>query len=93
MEFLGMGWGEILLILIIALIIFGPGKIVEVSRSMGKLARSLKKATSDLTSEITREIDDEKRVKQPPLAAEQKPPQTPPGVTAHSEVSGPNERR
>lgn len=57
MEFFGMGTGEILLILVVALIVFGPGRIVEIGRTLGRMARTLRKATSDLTSQVTRELE------------------------------------
>lgn len=59
MEFLGMGMGEILLILAVALIIFGPGKIPEIARTLGKLTRALRKTTFDFTSAVTKELDKE----------------------------------
>jgi sec-independent protein translocase protein TatA len=65
MDFFGMGMGEILLILLVALIIWGPGRITDVGRTMGKLARTLKKATSDFTTQITRETEEQKK-KPPP---------------------------
>jgi len=65
MDFLGMGLGEILLILVVALIIWGPGRIVEIGRTLGKIARTLKKASFDLTSQITKEIEDTDK-KRPP---------------------------
>ena len=66
MEFFGMGWGEILFILVIALLIWGPGKIVDIGRNLGKITRALKKATTDLTTQVTRELDVEERDKKPP---------------------------
>ena len=60
MDFLGMGMGEILLILIVALIIFGPGRIVEIGRTLGKTVRILKKASSDLTAQLSKELEGEK---------------------------------
>lgn len=57
MDFFGIGLGEVLLILIIALIIWGPKRLPEIARTMGKTLRTLRKATSDLTTQITREID------------------------------------
>lgn len=60
MDFLGMGMGEILLILIVALIIFGPGRIVEIGRTLGKTIRTLKKASSDLTTQLSKEFEVEK---------------------------------
>ena len=56
---LGIGFGEVLLILVIALIVWGPGRLPEIARTMGKTMRALKKASFDLTSTISREIDQE----------------------------------
>jgi sec-independent protein translocase protein TatA len=61
MDFFGMGMGEILLILLVALIIWGPGRITEVGRTMGKVARTLKKATFDLTTQITKETEEQEK--------------------------------
>lgn len=47
-----LGVPELILILVLALIIFGPGKLPEVGRALGKGIREFKKATSSLTSEI-----------------------------------------
>ncbi len=57
MGFLDIGTGELVLILVIALIVLGPGKVVAVGRTLGRLVRVLKKATSDLTTAVTKEID------------------------------------
>lgn len=65
MDFFGMGMGEIVLILLVALIIWGPGRITEVGRTMGKVARNLKKATFDLTTQITKETEEQEK-KLPP---------------------------
>ncbi len=59
MEFLGMGMGEILLILVVALIIFGPGKIPQIARTLGKMTSALRKATLDFTTAVTKELDQE----------------------------------
>jgi len=61
MGFLDIGTGELVLILVIALIVLGPGRIVEVGRTLGKMIRTLKKATSDLTTAVTKEIDSDKK--------------------------------
>lgn len=56
----GMGMGEIILILVIALIIFGPGKIVDISRTLGRMVHNIKKATSDIKTQITAEMEEKK---------------------------------
>ena len=54
----GIGFGEIVFILVIALLIFGPGKLPEAARAMGKGLRWLKKASTDLTTEVSRELNE-----------------------------------
>jgi len=56
MGFLGIGTWEILLILVLALVIMGPGKLTEFARTLGKTVRAIKKASADLTATVTREI-------------------------------------
>lgn len=70
MDFFGIGLGEVLLILILALIIWGPRRLPEISRTLGKTVRALRKATNDFTSQVTREIDIEETEdkKREPLA-------------------------
>ena len=65
MDFFGMGIGEILLILVVALIIWGPERIAEIGRTLGKMAHALKKATFDLTTQITKETEEQEK-KGPP---------------------------
>jgi sec-independent protein translocase protein TatA len=57
MDFFGIGFGELVLILLIALIIFGPGRLPEVARTLGRFSRNLKRMSSDLTSAVTKELD------------------------------------
>ncbi len=63
MDLFGIGPLEILLVLIVALIIFGPEKLPEISRTIGKTMRGFRKITSDLTAQVTREIEVEKDLK------------------------------
>jgi len=60
MGFLDIGMWEVLLILVVALIIWGPGKIPEIARMLGRAVRALRKATFDLTAAVTKEIEAEK---------------------------------
>jgi len=61
MSFFDMGPLEILLILVVALIIWGPGRIPEIARTLGKIVRTLRKATFDLTTVVTKELDLEEK--------------------------------
>ena len=57
----GLGMGELLVILVIALLFLGPKKLPDVASSLGKAIRSFRKATQDLTDQL--QVDDE--VKRP----------------------------
>lgn len=50
----GLGAPELLLILIIALVVFGPGKLPTIGRALGKSLREFKEAVNTgETKEIT----------------------------------------
>ncbi|BAZ98036.1 MAG: twin-arginine translocase TatA/TatE family subunit [Dehalococcoides mccartyi] len=59
MDFLGIGFGEIIIVLIVATLIFGPGKIPEFARQIGQFVNSFRKVTSEMTRDFTRAIDAE----------------------------------
>lgn len=48
----GIGVPELILILIIGLVVFGPGKLPEVGRAVGKSIREFKKATTAVSEEL-----------------------------------------
>jgi sec-independent protein translocase protein TatA len=56
----GIGWQEILLIVLIILLLFGAKRIPEVMRSIGKGVRELKRGMKDIDS------DDEPKPKDEP---------------------------
>jgi TatA/E family protein of Tat protein translocase len=61
MDFFGIGTLEIILILIVGLLIFGPQKLPHMARDISKAFRSFKKASMDITAEIEKELDDVKK--------------------------------
>lgn len=63
-----LGFGEILIILVIALIVFGPRRLPEMGRTIGRSLREFRRTTSEIRSEITADLDDEP----PRLTAEQR---------------------
>ena len=69
---LSIGGWEILLILVIALIIWGPDKLPEIARTIGKVVRTLRKASFDLTNVVTREIEETSRQAKPENSSESK---------------------
>lgn len=50
----GIGVPELLLILVIGLIFFGPGKLPEVGRAIGKSLREFKKASEEVTKPVVK---------------------------------------
>ncbi len=52
MEIFGIGAPEILLILAVALIVFGPDRLPEFAREAGKMVRTFRQLTSEATTEI-----------------------------------------
>lgn len=61
--FFDFGSGEILLILLVAFLIFGPDKIPEIARNIGKFINDIKRASEDIKTEISREADRKDREK------------------------------
>ena len=89
MNFFDMGFGEILLILIVALIIWGPDKIPHIARTMGRYVSMMRKMSQDLTAQITKEIEpEEDKEKLPPYRrpAQITQPEPPPPVEPSHEA-------
>jgi TatA/E family protein of Tat protein translocase len=51
-----LGVPELLLIFVVVLIVFGPRKIPEIGRMLGKALGEFRRATDDLKSTIEREV-------------------------------------
>ena len=51
-----LGVPELLLIMVVALIVFGPRKLPEIGRTLGKALAEFRKATDDLKNTIEREV-------------------------------------
>jgi sec-independent protein translocase protein TatA len=55
MNIFGIGLPEMAVIFTIALLVFGPKKLPEIGRSMGKAIRGFQDASREFESEFTRE--------------------------------------
>jgi TatA/E family protein of Tat protein translocase len=53
----GLGTSELFLILIVALVIFGPRKLPQLSRSLGKSLADFKRASEDFKQTWEKEVD------------------------------------
>ena len=54
----GLGWQELLIILVIALIIFGPRKLPEIGKSLGQAINGFRESTKKATEEVKKEFKD-----------------------------------
>ena len=59
-----LGMPELIIILVVALIIFGPRKLPEIGRSLGKSIREFKNTSNELRSTLEEEIRIEERTDQ-----------------------------
>jgi sec-independent protein translocase protein TatA len=62
----------VIVALVIVLIIFGPGRLPELGAAVGKAMREFRKATTELTSEVTNA--GQPTPASPPVAAAPAPP-------------------
>ena len=78
MNFLGMGPMELMVILVLALIVFGPGKLPEIAGQVGRVVRDFRRMTGDLSSEFNRtlslEIEERKAAQAPGAPVAEAPP-------------------
>ncbi|WP_042355357.1 twin-arginine translocase TatA/TatE family subunit [Bacillus rubiinfantis] len=58
--FSNIGVPGLILILVLALIIFGPKKLPEIGRAFGQTLKEFKKSTRELTEDVIEDIQDEK---------------------------------
>jgi sec-independent protein translocase protein TatB len=64
----GLGTGEILIILVLALILLGPQKLPEAAKSIGKGLRQISRATEDVKRQVQTAMYEEDRPKPVPPA-------------------------
>lgn len=63
-----IGLPEMLIILVVALIFFGPRKLPELGRSLGRSINEFKRASNDLKNTLDDEIRAEERQNPAPLS-------------------------
>ncbi|MEH7503493.1 twin-arginine translocase TatA/TatE family subunit [Neobacillus drentensis] len=63
--FSNIGVPGLILILIVALVVFGPNKLPEVGRAFGRSIREFKKATEGIADDIREEIKEDIKESKP----------------------------
>lgn len=63
----GLGMQELIIILVIALLVFGANKLPEIGRGLGRGIREFRKASSELTGPV------EEEPAKPPTVAQKEP--------------------
>ncbi|KIX84489.1 Sec-independent protein translocase subunit TatA/TatB [Thermus filiformis] len=68
---MNLGMPEILVILLIALLLFGPKKLPELGRSLGQSIREFKRGAQEIREELEKAVDVKEEVK--PASAKEEP--------------------
>ena len=58
-----VGWNELIVVLVIVLIIFGPRRLPELAEAMGKSIRKFKQASREVAEEVTAAVKKEETKK------------------------------
>lgn len=88
LAFLGMGGTEIVVILVVVLLLFGPKKLPELAKGLGQGIREFKRASNEVTEELHRAAEEQPATppkKLPPegTAARNDSQENPPSEPAH----------
>ena len=59
----GLGFSEIVLVLVVFIILFGPDEVPKVAKSLSKLDRNIVNIKDDLNDSVTKEVNDLKTIK------------------------------
>lgn len=89
MNVFGMGLPEMALIMVVALLIFGPKKLPEIGRSMGKAIRGFQEASKEFEAEFKREAEQLEKTGEPMKATLE--PTTHRAITPGEESDQPNQ--
>ena len=73
MNFLGIGFMELLVILLVAFLVVGPGRSIEMARRTGKVLGDLRRGFSDVTEAISVEERQRAHSQQPPPGVPSRP--------------------
>lgn len=77
MNIFGIGLPEMMLIMVLALLIFGPKKLPEIGRSLGKAIKGFQDASKEFENEFKREAERLEQVVNEPMTATLEKPSQP----------------
>ncbi|MBM3750089.1 MAG: twin-arginine translocase subunit TatB [Acidimicrobiia bacterium] len=87
--FPSLGMGELLIIGVVALIVFGPRKLPELGRSLGKTLQEFRRASNELKHTLDEEISLEERNAERAKQAAVVPAVTEPAPTDPAAIESP----
>ena len=76
MNIFGVGLPEVTVILVLALLIFGPKKLPELGKQLGKTLQSLKNASNEFQNEINKAVNEPEDSKTNNMIEKNKPENT-----------------
>lgn len=87
MNVFGIGLPEMGLIMMLALLVFGPKKLPEIGRSLGKTIRGFQEASKEFESEFKKEAERLEKTVSEPMKATLEPPEQKALVSAELETA------
>lgn len=90
-----IGGPELLLILVIALIVFGPRQLPEIGKSLGRMLNEFRRASNDFKRTLEDEVEADKQRPSPPpsLPSPVEPPLEPATPQAATADARPDETK
>lgn len=73
MNFMGIGFMELVVILLVAFLVVGPGKSIDMARRTGKVLGDLRRSFTDVTDAISAEERQRTHAQQPPPGVPSRP--------------------
>jgi TatA/E family protein of Tat protein translocase len=89
----GIHPGFLLILLVIVLIVFGPGKLPELGGAIGRGIREFRKESDKIIDEVKSSVNERESEREPATATEVKPAETRPTVTSETPAASPEASR